>query len=333
MAMLLLNFSQFLPLVSMNHLLFSLPKLLHCRSASSLIMMLLTLIGTQINQLPIASATTFEIAQSPSSPINAPQADLITKQLLGQWQTKDPTSNTQFTFIFAPENKLFVVLPASDGSLIALKVAYQINPTVQPMQLDIQLSPEQKALTIFEFTTEGQLRLALDGLTPGLPRPNQFKGKEVLFAKTSATTTLPENIQVIEPEIAQKKTPQDEVKTYMSALVQVQQAHYREQGKFAATIEEVSVGLKTETDYYSYKIVPQDNDTKSVMITAQAKTEKIPSYTGAVFTTQIDGKTTTVAQICETEKPSTTPPIMPNAPTIGSVEIKCPAGSRSLISK
>jgi hypothetical protein len=106
---------------------------------------------------------------------------------------------------FCANNTLFVVLPAADGSSIALKAAYQINPTTQPMQLDIQVSPEEKAATIFEFTTEGQLRLALQGLTPGLPRPTEFKGNATVFAKTSEMTTLPENIQVLRWRLKKRK--------------------------------------------------------------------------------------------------------------------------------
>lgn len=285
------------------------------------------LLGT----IEAAIITKEAIAQTATPTQNAAPSNAIEQKLLGQWQAKDPTSRAQFTFIFAPANKLFVVLPKPDNSLVALEVAYQINPATQPMQLDIQLSPEQKALTIFEFTPEGQLRLPLEGLTPGLARPTEFKSNSTLFAKTSNVTTVPENIEVIKPEIAKAKTPQDEVKTYMLALTQVQQARYREQGKFAETIEEVSVGLKTETESYIYKFVPQENNTNSVMIIAQAKTEQLPSYTGAVFATQVNGKTTTIAQICETEKPSTIAPEMPTAPTSGSSEIKCPTGSRSLV--
>lgn len=291
--------------------------------------LLVMLLGT----IGAVSITKEAIAQTATSAQNTSPSNAIEQKLLGQWQAKDPTSNTQFTFIFAPENKLFVVLPGADNSLVALEVAYQINSTTQPMQLDIQLSPEQKAFTIFEFTPEGKLRLPLEGLTPGLPRPTQFNSNSTLFAKTSDATTVPENIEIIKPEIAKSKTPQDEVKTYMLALTQVQQARYREQGKFAETIEEVSVGLKTETESYRYKFVPQGNNTKSVMIIAQAKTEQLPSYTGAVFATQVNGETTTIAQICETEKPSTTVPEMPSMPMNNSSEIKCPMGSRSLIQK
>jgi hypothetical protein len=108
----------------------------------------------------------------------------------------------------------------------------------------------------------------------------------------------------------------------MYALTQVQQAHYREQGKFATAIEEVSIGLRTETESYRYRIVPQGDNTQSVMIAAQAKKSELPSYTGAVFATNVNGETTPVSQICETDKPSTSPP---------SSKIQCPAGSRPLL--
>lgn len=318
----------------MNHFVFNLGLRFRHRYALYLVVMLLGLAGTSVvTQKALANDAAKLVVPSQSSSQNASQNEAIVKKLLGQWQTKDPKSNTQFTFIFTPENKLFMVLSAPDGSLIALKVAYQINSATQPMHMDIQLSAKQKASTIFDFTNNGQLRLAIDGITPEAPRPAKFKGDETLFARTSDATTLPANIKVIEPEVAKEKTPIDEVKTYMAALTQVQQARHREQGKFAATIEDVSIGLKTETEFYRYKFMPQKDDTKSVMITAEAKNAQLPSYTGAVFATQVNGKTTTVAQICATEKPSTTPPIMPNAPTSGSSEIKCPVGSRSIISK
>jgi hypothetical protein len=117
--------------------------------AKGLLVMLLGIASTPV----IAQLA---IAQRVAPTQKASQTDAIAKQLLGQWQAKDPKSNAAFTFIFAPNNTLFVVLPAADGSSIALKAAYQINPTTQPMQLDIQVSPEEKAATIFEFTTEGK---------------------------------------------------------------------------------------------------------------------------------------------------------------------------------
>ncbi len=297
--------------------------------AKGVFLALLATLGTSLIVQP-------PMAQTLTQAQDASETSTVAKQLLGQWQAKDPSSNREFTFIFAPDGNLLVVLPAPDGSSVALKVAYQINPTTQPMQLDIQLSAEEKALTIFELTADGKLRLELEGLTPGLTRPTGFRPDAILFAKTSQSTTVPENIKVIEyKDLADSnnqgsRKPEDEAKTYMSALTQVQQAHYREQGKFATKIEDVSIGLKTETESYRYQFVPQGDEKQSVMITAVAKNSALPSYIGAVFVTKVNGETTTAAQICETEKPSTSPPAMPDAPASGSLKIQCPEGSRSL---
>lgn len=316
----------------MRQIIFKLPK--HQLSfwvksnliAKGMLFALLTTLGSPILAQPIH---TIKIAQVQ----DASQTDLVAKQLLGRWEAKDPTSNNVFTFIFAPDGNLFAVLPAPEGSSVALKVGYQINPTTKPMQLDIQLGPDQKALTIFEFTTDGKLRLDLDGLTPGKPRTAKFQPNAVLFSKISEVTTVPENIQVIDLKNSKSRVsqkPEDEAKKYMYALTQVQQAHYKELGKFATKFEEVSVGLKTETESYRYKIISQGDNTQSVMMTAEAKNTTLPSYTSVVFATKVNGQTKTVVQICETNQPSTEAPAMPAAPVSGSLEIKCPAGSRSL---
>lgn len=316
-------------------LLFSTPS--HC-FVTGLLVALLGTVGTPGNAQPVRDTTAEnQLAASITiHPQGTSNTNAIAQQLLGQWQAKDPTSNQAFTFIFAPQGDLFVILPAPDGSSVAIKAGYQINPTVQPMQLDIQLSPKEQALTIFDLTPEGKLRLELDGLTPGQPRPIAFRSSAIVFEKTSQATTVPENIEVIELETPENSdeqasnTPEDEAKTYMYALTQVQQARYREVGKFATTIEEVSIGLRTETESYRYRFIPQGDEKQRVMVVATAKKPELPSYTGAVFVTQVNGKTTTVSQICQTVQPSTSPPVMPAAPRVGSATIQCPAGSRVL---
>jgi len=278
------------------------------------------------------SAIAFTIAQEPDNP----PTEAVVEQLLGQWQVKDTESGEALGFIFAPNGDLFFILPTPNGSYVALQADYQINPTTQPMQLDIQINPQEQALTIFEFTDDGQLRLELEGVEPGVPRPTAFGTQTIVLEKTSQSTAVPKNIQVIDlaeledSENQRTETPQEEAQKYLSALTRVQQAYYLEQGQFATNIEEVSIGLRTETESYSYKISSQGDNTQSVMITAVAKSAELPSYTGAVFVAEnVEGEATTVTQICETNEPSMTPPAMPNAPMNGS-EIQCPEGSRPL---
>lgn len=311
-------------------------QLLRLRISSQLIAkgLLVVLLGTLetpiTTQRAIAQSTAPKaIAQTIPQTQDTSKSKPIAEQLLGRWQAKDPKSDKVFTFIFAPEGKLFVVLPTPNGSSVASKIAYQINLTTQPMQLDMVVSPNEKVLTIFELTPERKLRVELEGLNPGQPRPTVFSSKSTLFEKISEATTVPENIQTIDN--SKKKVEQNNVvKQFISILIKAQQAYFLENGKFATDIKELGIISNLETEFYRYQIVPQKDNTQSVAIAAIPKNSELPSYIGAVFVTKVSAKTTTATQICETDKPSTSPPAMPTAPVSGSSEVQCPAGSHPL---
>lgn len=288
--------------------------------------LLVVLLGTLGTPVSVQSQVALRVAQTQE----APKTNPVTQQLRGQWQTKDPTTGKLITFVFAPDGNLFTVLPAPDGSSVAIKFAYKINPTTQPMQLDMIVSPEQVVKTIFELTPEGKLHLELEGLSAGEPRPNQFSSKSTLFEKISDVATVPKDVQVIALETEKTNATQSVVKQFLTILSQAQQAYYLKNGKFAADVEELKIVTNLETQNYRYQIVPQKDNKQSVMMTAIAKKAELPSYTSAVFATKADGKTTTTTQICETEKPSTSPPAMPIPPTSGSLNVQCPTGSRIL---
>lgn len=288
--------------------------------------LLLALLGTLATPL----SAQLLLAQTVSQTQDAAKTKVIDEQLQGQWQTKDPTSGKTITFIFAPDGKLFTVLPAPDGSSIAIQLGYKINSTTQPMQIDMALSPDETAKTIFELTPAGKLRLELDGVSPEEGRPTKFSSTPALFEKVSDATTVPKDVPVVTLETQDASNKQSVVKQYLTILSQAQQAYYQNNGKFAADIDELKIVTNLETEYYRYEIVPQKDSTQSVMITAIAKNAELPSYTSAVFATQVDGKTATTAQICETDKPSTSPPAMPTPPAANSLQVQCPVGSRPL---
>lgn len=127
------------------------------------------------------------------------------------------------------------------------------------------------------------------------------------------------------------KAKQAEAKVYIGSMNKGQQAYRIDKPTFANSIGDLQIGIKPETRNYSYKIVPQPDKSKSVMMTAAAKTSGLKSYTGAVFAIK-KGKEdfTTVRVICESDRATTTPPAMPDAPKDELTPIKCPAGSRSL---
>lgn len=123
----------------------------------------------------------------------------------------------------------------------------------------------------------------------------------------------------------ESQAKQLEAKQYISSINKGQQAYYAEKGKFSDTIEEIGLGIKTETTNYKYTIVNVDNT--KIIVSATAKTKNLKSYTGAVFLIKgIDGSDTTKADVCETDRPSQTPP---NIPQLIGNDIQCPAGSVS----
>jgi hypothetical protein len=273
-------------------------------------------------------------AQNPAS-INSSASRFV-----GQWRLKDYLP-IPLTVVFTQDGKLFVLLPSyltsflssgspslSRGSVSAFEYRYKINSTAQPMQIDM-ISPaeNQTIATIFEFTSDGQLRIEWEGINPGEPRPTEFTVGAIYLQKVANTTALPRNTQIIDLAAQQRQGRESEGQQYISSMNRAQQAVYIETEKFATAIDELGIGLKPETENYSYQIVPQSGSIPSAMMTAKAKSPELKSYTGAVFAIKVNGEVTTVSVVCGTDQPSTTPPAMPIAPKNAEEEIKCPAGS------
>jgi hypothetical protein len=268
------------------------------------------------------------VAQSPQPPQGS-DVQAIQKKLSGQWQAKNSFLGDQtLTFIFTADGKLFLLFPDMTAPQ---QLGYRIDAMPQPMHLDVILPGNEGVVkTIFEFTADGQLRLQLAGTDPEQPRPMAFDSEATLFQKVSDATKLPPNVQVNDPQTGADRARQAEGENYIGAMNRAQQAYYLEYEKFASKIEELGIGIKPETENYRYQILPQGNQTQSVMMTAQAKRPELRSYTGAVFVVKSKDEALTLGGICETDEPSSTPPAMPTAPSNGSAEIQCPAGSHRL---
>ena len=188
--------------------------------------------------------------------------------------------------------------------------------------------PSSGQILKFMFTPEGKL-FYLSPETSSSPI-----AYEIRVQKISDATTLPPNTQIVGIQETfnnqATRAKQSEGKTYIGAMNRAQQAYYLENNKFGTTIAQLGIGIKPETESFNYQILPQGNGTQNVMNTAKAKLPKLHSYTGAVFVIENNGENITRAAICETDKPSSTPPAMPTPPKNASEQIQCPAGSHSL---
>ncbi|MFB2937495.1 hypothetical protein ACE1B6_19780 [Aerosakkonemataceae cyanobacterium BLCC-F154] len=154
---------------------------------SSLILGLIATVSTNLEILPSVAQPTAQTKQA-ANPIN--------KKLVGSWQSR--VSSTQnLTFIFGPDGKLFIVLPSSSEKAQALQLRYRVASTsTKPMHLDLTTSNNKTAQTIFEFTPNGQLRMELQGIEAGKPRPGTFGKGAMVFNKVSNNTNLPPNAQL-----------------------------------------------------------------------------------------------------------------------------------------
>ncbi|BAY21828.1 hypothetical protein NIES2100_15860 [Calothrix sp. NIES-2100] len=159
---------------------------------------LLIALSMNLDTAVLAQPTPAPIPTTP--PINQP-TNAIAQQLIGQWQSKDPSSELVLTFVFSPDGKLYILSPNSQKPM-AVEFRYSIDPTPKPMHLDVIISKDQKkALTIFELTADGQLRLQLDNTDPGQPRPTAFSGTATLFTKVSDNPKVPENVKIIDLDL------------------------------------------------------------------------------------------------------------------------------------
>jgi hypothetical protein len=118
-----------------------------------------------------------------------------------------------------------------------------------------------------------------------------------------------------------------QAKAYIGAMNRGQQAVLLETGQFAGSIEAIGLGLKAESEAYTYQVVPQADPKRSVMNVAIAKAPGAVSFVGLVYVV-VDGsgEKSSIVQICSTPKPWTAVPALPPAPAKETDPIVCPPG-------
>lgn len=117
-------------------------------------------------------------------------------------------------------------------------------------------------------------------------------------------------------------------KNYLLQMNKAQQNFYKQNNRFADSLEELerSAALISQSSGYTYKLVIPDNT--QAVVTAIPKSNDLRSYTGTVVLTKAatpDWPTSAI--VCETNKPSTTAPLLPQAL---DGPIQCPADSSAV---
>ena len=126
------------------------------------------------------------------------------------------------------------------------------------------------------------------------------------------------------------KAGQSEAKTYTGSMSRGQQAFYLEKSRFASSLDELAIGVKAETENYSYRVL-LNNDANPLNRVSfqigQSKQPDLKSYVGAVRLAKIKGSTdvTSLAFLCETDSPSKSQPPLPIM--VGEDGMQCALGT------
>lgn len=125
------------------------------------------------------------------------------------------------------------------------------------------------------------------------------------------------------------KARQIEAKLIIGTINMLQQPFLIENQRFASTLEELGLGIPSETKNYEYKVFALDQT--QAQVTARAKQRGARSYIGTVLVVKDNALGTSIAvAVCETEQPSQKPPAIPQVPQNSGYKIKCPFGSKQL---
>ncbi|MDJ0703642.1 MAG: type IV pilin-like G/H family protein [Leptolyngbyaceae cyanobacterium MO_188.B28] len=127
------------------------------------------------------------------------------------------------------------------------------------------------------------------------------------------------------------KARESEAKTYIGAVLRGQQAYFIEEGEFSATVEELNLGLRSETDLYRYELDPAEDGSR-VIVYAKPKEMTTRGFVGAVYVVgDSPADASTVSGLCQSDDVGQVPP-EPSALDVESETPKviCPPGSSAV---
>ncbi|MFZ1025955.1 MAG: type IV pilin-like G/H family protein [Limnoraphis robusta] len=251
-------------------------------------------------------------------PIGSPTGNSILKNLVGTWKELDEDNYIFKTMIFTSKGELLIpslVLEVGRSETDFVKIPYQINPLSQPKHIDIFVvdfleKRQTQVMGIFDFNSNGDLLLEVN-VDSG---QTTFSSRVQALQKISDATVLPSGSKLlteeeIEEEIqAQVKEEEEqarrtEARQYLSLMLRGQEAFYTENSFFSSRLEDLALGLNSETDNYSYSIIEIDKK-RLVQMVALSKRDELRTYTAIVGLQGTSGNYSSTSILCGSDQPT-----------------------------
>ncbi|HEY9880399.1 MAG TPA: type IV pilin-like G/H family protein [Leptolyngbyaceae cyanobacterium] len=121
---------------------------------------------------------------------------------------------------------------------------------------------------------------------------------------------------------------QSEARTYVGSMLRGQQAYFIEKGAFTTSIDQLGLGISSDTENYTYEIVPGE-DSSSVFVYATPKDSSLRGFAGAVYAvSDASNEVMTYTGLCQGDDLGKLPSIPPALDTdMAEPEVVCPPGS------
>ncbi|MBF2026782.1 MAG: pentapeptide repeat-containing protein [Oscillatoriales cyanobacterium C42_A2020_001] len=128
-------------------------------------------------------------------------------------------------------------------------------------------------------------------------------------------------------QAAKADSVQEEARNVVGAMNRAQQAYYLETEKFANQLDDLGIGIKSESQNYRYRIFTYRDRKRGVMVAGVPRTSGFKTYIGFVNlgTIQPANEWTTFSVLCESIEAK---PLLPKLPTTipANKAVVCPAG-------
>jgi len=276
-----------------------------------------------------ASNTSDKVAQNPAN-----------NPIAGTWLFKTSSAiNGKDTFEVVITNDGRLITPDANNSSRGIEGAVNIRAASPNTNSSDAISAVSGTLL---FNMPGvdpnatlQAVITSDGSMTIINPTNSYRqelGK--IIRKISDNTNVPfanviSNVDYFRESAA--KPRQSEARTYVRSMNRGQEEFYIEKNRFASSLDLLRLGIKSETDNYSYRVSSVDSLNSFRRVTyqiGQAKQTGLKSYIGAVRVGRQNGETIRTSILCETDTPSTLQPPLPVL--VGDDKLECASGTSDL---
>lgn len=182
-------------------------------------------------------------------------------------------------------------------------------------KLFLQRIPLVKSRVLYKFDATSV------GMPPSIPSANQHRFEaisvgirqgsvptrtQILSVVITALTLPVIFIAASEAQVPQTtKSQESTAKEFVGAMNKAQQAYYAQNTGFTSSVSNLGLGIKPDTDNYSYSITTGNKAVFNYGVSQQAN---LKSFVGGVF---LVGNTTTKTILCQTNAAGTAKPANP----------------------